>query len=851
MKKNIAQQEIGKDDNYSNFEILEKNKKELILETKCQSESIGFSFKEETPSHILEIAEKDPTLKNLIEKNLYLLMKFGWMYEHAPSFIFFNKNIEPSKIDEFIRKFALEYKEAMAKEIEINEPEEKIEAVETTFWKKDINPIENIKQAIEKGVTGIELAIDFHPFNGAKLMPQEYISETRKKIKEIVKKHNFNILLHSSVIGPYGKNGQVFFDMTEHKKICEETIELAKDIGAKSIVFHITDLNKSEQLAEIVKFAKGSEVKIAFENTWTKEGKMHSSDDFLKTMDRIYQKLDEEERKNLAVAFDAAHYNLANEDPIVSLLKVINWCCKNKVDLNELHLNMNYGPLPFYRSFSADVHNSISSCGPINNEMIIKIAKSISNQNKNFKMPHIVAEQIPLLSKSDIKLINNAETILCKFNIVTNQGKENLKKIFENELITKEIKDEEAYQFIAGLDMEELKKHLINRELQKLLQEKKVSTESAQTIADTINGFAIKYKLKVFKTIDKIIEFLIKEKGPLSKENYELFSESIKGSLKEIFTKEIIEDIFKRSKIYNKDEIICKQGDSGNVMWVIKKGFVSVKISEKEIRVLGPGDIVGEMSPFLSEKRTATLIAKEPGTELGELSQEDLFEILLEINDQSRILLEQLNKTMSQKIRNMNGLFSKSVLIALKANYINNETLDLANKIADKKLTKIDLFKHPIFEKISIEEIENEFKVEEIKYKEGEIIFEQGKLSDKLGIIINGEIEVVDSNGNILKTLKEGEVVGEMGIIENMPRSANVRSKTDAEIIFISLDEIKNSFKKKSVISYKLMANIFQNMIFKLRHIDEEYKIITDIISKTSEYKTTLEKANQTLKKQV
>jgi sugar phosphate isomerase/epimerase len=361
----------------SDFAISKKNlgekenkDKRLISEMNFQSENLGFSFKERTLFHILEIAEKESSLKNLIGKNPYLLMKFGWTYEHAPNFTFFNKNIEPSKINEFICQFAVEHEEAMGKiekEIEINEPKEKIEAVEAAFWKKGINPIEDIKQAIEKGLTGIELAVDFHPFNGSKLMLQEYAPEMRKKIKEIVERYNFIILLHSSVIGPYGKDGQVFFDMTEHTEVCKETIELSKDIGAKSIVFHITDLNKLEQLAEIVKFAKGSEVKIAFENTWTKEGKMHSSGDFLETMNKIYEKLDDKERKNLAITFDAAYHNLANEDPVVSLLEVINWCCEKNVALNKLHLNMNYGLLPFYKSFSADVHNSISSCGPINN----------------------------------------------------------------------------------------------------------------------------------------------------------------------------------------------------------------------------------------------------------------------------------------------------------------------------------------------------------------------------------------------------------------------------------------------------------------------------------------------------
>ncbi len=136
------------------------------------------------------------------------------------------------------------------------------------------------------------------------------------------------------------------------------------------------------------------------------------------------------------------------------------------------------------------------------------------------------------------------------------------------------------------MGIEELKRHLINRELQNFLQKEKISVETAQIIANTINGFPVHYRSKVFKTIDKIIELLVKEKGLLSRDNYELFSESIKGSLEEILNQEISEDIFKRSKIYEEGKEICKQGEDGSIMWFIKKGSVNVEIDGKKVDVL-------------------------------------------------------------------------------------------------------------------------------------------------------------------------------------------------------------------------------------------------------------------------
>jgi CRP-like cAMP-binding protein len=89
-----------------------------------------------------------------------------------------------------------------------------------------------------------------------------------------------------------------------------------------------------------------------------------------------------------------------------------------------------------------------------------------------------------------------------------------------------------------------------------------------------------------------------------------------------------------------------------------------------------------------------------------------------------------------------------------------------------------------------------------------------------------------------------------MEIVDRIPRSADVVSDTDAEIIFISFDKLEKSFKDKTVISYKLMANIFQNMVFRLMNANEKYKIITEVISKVSNFSLSLEKENQKLKEQ-
>lgn len=72
----------------------------------------------------------------------------------------------------------------------------------------------------------------------------------------------------------------------------------------------------------------------------------------------------------------------------------------------------------------------------------------------------------------------------------------------------------------------------------------------------------------------------------------------------------------------------------------------------------------------------------------------------------------------------------------------------------------------------------------------GETIFDQGDFGDKLYSIVKGEIEII-VNGNVVATLGEGEVFGEIALVSDKPRTAAVCAKSDCDLISVSRPAFK------------------------------------------------------------
>ena len=104
--------------------------------------------------------------------------------------------------------------------------------------------------------------------------------------------------------------------------------------------------------------------------------------------------------------------------------------------------------------------------------------------------------------------------------------------------------------------------------------------------------------------------------------------------------------------VFNKGEVIFRQGDPGNCMYDIVWGSVGVYAeygtpNEKKLAELRPGDFFGEMGLLEQSPRSATVVALENDTQVSVIMESDFRDYFAE--NPAKVFT--IMQTLSQKLR--------------------------------------------------------------------------------------------------------------------------------------------------------------------------------------------------------
>ncbi len=235
-------------------------------------------------------------------------------------------------------------------------------------------------------------------------------------------------------------------------------------------------------------------------------------------------------------------------------------------------------------------------------------------------------------------------------------------------------------------------------------------------------------------------------------------------------------------------QAVCRQGDYEETFYIILSGEVEVTTATQRaedvyLATLTKGDFFGEMGPMSGQPRTATVTALDRAVVLQ--VPKDLFMRLLRSSPQIKKKIDQkyIERSLRTHLRQV-ALFSS-----------------LPEEVLEELAHRVELLSFP----------------------KDDVIIREGEEGDCLYLIRSGFVKV--SKGpldfeKILTYLRDGSYFGEMALLRNEKRTANVAAMTDVEAVRIGKIEFQELMSR--------YPDVREEMVDTITRRDESAKEITE-----------------------
>jgi CRP-like cAMP-binding protein len=122
----------------------------------------------------------------------------------------------------------------------------------------------------------------------------------------------------------------------------------------------------------------------------------------------------------------------------------------------------------------------------------------------------------------------------------------------------------------------------------------------------------------------------------------------------------------------------------------------------------------------------------------------------------------------------------------------------------------------PLFVELSPDDLKQIADIaREQVYSDGALICREGEEGDELFVLAAGQVRVVKhSNGaeKVLATRKVGDFIGEMAIVESVPRFASVRAEGEVRALVIGGDAFKAILRDRPEVSLAVLRALSRRL---------------------------------------
>lgn len=298
---------------------------------------------------------------------------------------------------------------------------------------------------------------------------------------------------------------------------------------------------------------------------------------------------------------------------------------------------------------------------------------------------------------------------------------------------------------------------------------------------------------------------------------------------------------------YKKDTFIAVEGrQRAEFFFIVQRGSVRLsKIMEVpgyQSDTLVEGDIFGVVSAMSSKSYLETavavtdvvLIAVRPQyyENLIQKNGDIAMKILLQLSSRLRILNDTLtvNTIKGEVEPTADDRFSR--MFEAAEYYFANKKYVQALYVYTKYLRYCPEGKKSAAAKKRIEsmprnvgEVREDYTPDDMSrvYRKGEVLFVEGEIGEELFVMQKGEVEIakiVDNKEVLLGQLKQGDIFGEMALLENKPRTANAVATESCSVMAVNKTSFMFLTKEQPQIVSKITCLLAGRIWFNMKKLE-------------------------------
>jgi CRP-like cAMP-binding protein len=231
---------------------------------------------------------------------------------------------------------------------------------------------------------------------------------------------------------------------------------------------------------------------------------------------------------------------------------------------------------------------------------------------------------------------------------------------------------------------------------------------------------------------------------------------------------------------------------------------VEVRLGEKAIAKLGPGECIGELALLDGEPRSAGAVAVTDTT-LLEVPSDRFRHLLLSQPQAARALL----RTLDRRIRDtqhsgQTPAGDDAGLPMRRSQLMRAQKLGLTQLVSSMSFLKqVELFRDLATPALA----DLAGIAQEIAVYRGDTLFEEGDVGESLYLVCSGSIAIC-SGERQLAVLERNACLGEMALISGLPRSATATALADARLLRVGSDDFASLLASEPEIALALLRTL-------------------------------------------